>query len=298
MKFLYLFWWFVRARFFGCKKPLQTVLFISDKCNLRCKHCNVYNDNPLTKTYGQIKAELEYSYKEGARFVDFEGGEPFLWHDTDSGKTVNDLCDLARKTGFFSTTITTNAQISFPNSRADSIWVSVDGTGEYHEQIRGKGTFERLKQNIADSNHSHLSINMVVNKLNYENVEDTVKFAKDNPYIEKISINFHTPYKGTEYLYIDDSVLRAKIIDDIIKMKRSGYPIMNSVSGLKLMKHNKFKKQCWVSNFIMTDGTRLPQCPGNLADVCDKCGFCMAGEMHAVYTFKPDTLLAGFSLRL
>ncbi|MDR2556154.1 MAG: radical SAM protein [Bacteroidales bacterium] len=344
-KLLYLAWWFVRARFFGRRKPLQTVLFISDKCNLRCKHCTVYSDNPLTKTYAQIKEELEYSYKEGARFVDFEGGEPFLWRDEsvgddgssdvcgngsgnggrgdignsdsgdnggngsgngnsnsgsvgDGGKTVNDLCGLARKIGFFSTTITTNAQMPFPDSRADSIWVSMDGTGKYHEQIRGEGTWERLKKNIAGSNHPHLSVNMVVNKLNYENVEDAIKFAKENPHIEKISINFHTPYEGTEHLYIDDPALRSKIIDDIIKMKRRGYPIMNSVSGLKLMKHNKFTKQCWVSNFIMTDGTRLPQCPGNLVNVCDKCGFCMAGEMHAVYTFKPDTLLAGFSLRL
>jgi MoaA/NifB/PqqE/SkfB family radical SAM enzyme len=294
-------WWFIRARFFGRRKPLQTVLFISDRCNLRCKHCTVYSDDPQTKSYRQIKEELEYSYKEGARFVDFEGGEPFLWRDVDAEndeKDVNDLCDLASRIGFFSTTITTNAQMPFSNSRADSIWVSMDGTDKYHEQIRGEGTWERLKKNVMSSGHPHLSVNMVVNKLNYENVQDAVKFAKENPHIEKISINFHTPYQGTEHLHIDDLSLRAEIIDDIIKMKRSGYPIMNSVSGLKLMKHNKFSKQCWVSNFILTDGTRLPQCPGSLVDVCGRCGFCMAGEMHAVYTFKPDTLLAGFSLRL
>ena len=40
--YLYLAQWFLRARFFGRKAPLQTVLFITDKCNLRCKHCSVY----------------------------------------------------------------------------------------------------------------------------------------------------------------------------------------------------------------------------------------------------------------
>ncbi len=41
-KLFYLGWWFLRARFFGRRAPLQTVLFISDICNLRCKHCSVY----------------------------------------------------------------------------------------------------------------------------------------------------------------------------------------------------------------------------------------------------------------
>ena len=41
-QYFYLAQWFIRARFFGRRAPLQTVLFITDKCNLRCKHCSVY----------------------------------------------------------------------------------------------------------------------------------------------------------------------------------------------------------------------------------------------------------------
>ena len=37
-QYFYLAQWFIRARFFGRRAPLQTVLFITDKCNLRCKH--------------------------------------------------------------------------------------------------------------------------------------------------------------------------------------------------------------------------------------------------------------------
>ena len=77
---VYLAQWFVKARFFGIKRPLQSVVFISDKCNLACKHCSVYNyENPNIKTFEQIKQELEYCYGLGSRFVDFEGGEPFIW---------------------------------------------------------------------------------------------------------------------------------------------------------------------------------------------------------------------------
>ena len=71
----YLPWWFVRARFFGRKQPLQTVLFISDRCNLQCKHCSVYQqENQHNMTYDEVRRHLEYSYTMGSRFVDFEGG--------------------------------------------------------------------------------------------------------------------------------------------------------------------------------------------------------------------------------
>ena len=47
--FLYLPVWFVKTRMFGKKIPLQTVLFVSDQCNLRCKHCCVYAQKTITK---------------------------------------------------------------------------------------------------------------------------------------------------------------------------------------------------------------------------------------------------------
>ena len=288
-------WWF-RAKFFGRKQPLQSVIFISDRCNLSCKHCSVYNHKaPLTKSYEQIRQELEYCYSLGSRFVDFEGGEPFLWED--QGRRVDDLCELAHKIGFFSCTITTNAQLPFPNSKADSIWVSLDGVGEYHEKVRGKGTFERLERNVAACGHPALSANMAINILNVDSVEAAIKYVKDSPYFQQISLNFHTPFPGTESLALSPEK-RKEVIDLIISYKKKHYPIMNSISGLKYMRDLNFKKVCWMSNFIFTDGTRCPECAGSVSGVCDKCGFCMAGEERAVMNLKPDTIMAGMNLRV
>ncbi|MDR2791380.1 MAG: radical SAM protein [Tannerellaceae bacterium] len=292
----YLAQWFVRARFFGRRTPLQTVLFVSDRCNLSCKHCSVYrHDHPQVKSYEQIGEELAYSYRLGSRFVDFEGGEPTLWHD--GAHDLNALIRLAKKIGFFSTTITTNAQQDFSDSIADAVWVSLDGLGDYHDDIRGKGAFERLTRHIAASSHPRLSVNMVINSRNYTSVEETIRFARSNPHIRSISLNFHTPYTGTEDLFLDWA-MRSAVIDRIIDLKRSGFPVMNSVSGLRAMRRNTFKRQCWVTNFILASGERLDTCQGQSAGVCGQCGFAMAGEMHAVFGFKPDTLLAGMNLRL
>ena len=290
----YLPWWFAQARFFGRKRPLQTVLFISDRCNLQCKHCSVYQqENQHNMTYDEVRQHLEYSYKLGSRFVDFEGGEVMIWRDGE--RRINDLINLAKEIGFFSATITTNAQLPFAGCNADSIWVSLDGIGPYHEAVRGKGTFTRLEKNIASCEHKHLSVNMVVNTLNYESIDETIEYARQNPAIEMISINFHTPFPETEYLMIDPK-LRNEIIDRVIDYKKRGYPIMNSFSGLKKMKNMSFKKRCWVTNFVYPDGSH-GNCIGEGTAICNDCGFCMAGEMASVFNFCPDTIFAGLKLR-
>ncbi len=292
----YLGWWWFRAKFFGRRKPLQSVIFVSDRCNLSCKHCSVYNHkNPLTKTYEQVKEELEYCYSLGSRFVDFEGGEPFLWSDGE--RNINDLCDLAHSLGFFSCTITTNAQKPFPDSHADSIWVSMDGVGEYHDRVRGQGAFERLEKNVSECGHKALSANMAINTLNVDSVAAAIEYVKNSPYFQQISLNFHTPFEGTEQLALPLEE-RAKVIDMIIDYKKKGYPIMNSVTGLKYMKSLKFKKACWMTNFIFTDGTRAPECAGSLTGACAVCGFCMAGEERAVMNLAHDTITAGMNLRV
>jgi MoaA/NifB/PqqE/SkfB family radical SAM enzyme len=295
-QFFYLAWWFVRVRFFGKRNPLQTVLFITNQCNLACKHCSIYDSSaPVSKTKKQIGDELQYAYNAGARFVDFEGGEPTLWKE--NKHTLNDLILLAKQIGFFSATITTNAQSSFSNSLADSIWVSIDGVGAVHDTIRGKGAFACLETHLAQCGHRMVYANMVINNQNDTNVCRTIQYVKDSPYLQAISLNFHTPYAGTESLFLEWN-RRATVLDEIIRMKKVGYPILNSLSGLKLMHHNNFKKQCWISNFILVDGTRLSKCPGSIAGICSCCGYGMAAEMQSLFRFRCDTLLAGLHLRI
>ena len=315
--YVYLAQWFLRARFLGRRAPLQTVLFITDKCNLRCKHCSVYGSAGYKqRRFEDIVADMQYSYEQGSRFIDLEGGEPTLWREAKGESceargerreakgeyyTINDLIDKALEIGFFSVTVTTNAQQDFSWIRPQSIWVSMDGVGEYHDRIRGEGTFARLEENIQKSGFKHICVNMVVNALNYESLDAAMEYAKSNPAIEQISINFHTPYPGTEYLMLPLEK-KAELINKVLAYKKKGYPIMNSRSGLKLMKRNalgeiKLGKECFVTNFIYTDGSR-GLCLGYGTEQCRVCGFCMAGEMASVWGFKLDTLLAGFKLRM
>lgn len=314
-QFFYLAWWQLRS-FFGRKAPLQSVIFILDRCNLRCKHCSVYAlSKPRVKTMQQIREELEYCYRLGSRFVDFEGGELYLWRDTDAdGRTldINDVIDAAHEIGFWSVTITTNAQLPFIGTHADQVWVSMDGIHEWHDAIRGQGTFARLDKNInayaqwrktpEGRKAAPLCVNMVINNENYPCVEETLEYVRANPDIQNISINFHTPFAETEGLFLDPDE-RNRIIDTLIDYKHRGYPIMNTRSGLLAMRMQNGKtlcshRHCWVTNFIFSDGSRAPKCMGYTHNVCDRCGFSMGGEMYAMRHMKPDTLWSGIKLRL
>ena len=57
-------------------------------------------------------------------------------------------------------------------------WVSMDGVGEYHDRIRGEGSFARLEENIRNSGFKHICVNMVVNALNYESLDAAMEYAK------------------------------------------------------------------------------------------------------------------------
>lgn len=289
---LYLPWWYFQIRFLNKQIPLQTVIFISNICNYDCRHCCVDKSTPTSLSYEKIKTLLENSYKKGSRYVDFEGGEPTLWQDGE--KNINDLCELAKSIGFFSTTVTTNASMDFSYLNADHIFVSLDGT-TCHDKIRGPRAFKRLEENIAKFPDSKkISVNMVINSINKNEVIETLKYAENNPNINGISFNFYNNFNGDETLSVNE---KENIIAKLILYKKQGYNIINTTKGLSYLANPHFERVCWMTNFINLDGKDYLGCHNSTQEICDNCGFGMAGEMRALYDFSPETILAGLNLR-
>ena len=290
---LYLPWWYFKVKFFNKKNPLQTVIFVSNICNYNCKHCCVDKSVPHKMRYEDVKKHLEYSYKLGSRFVDFEGGEPTLWRDED--KTINDLCDLAKSIGFFSTTVTTNASQGLSWLNADHVFVSLDGI-EAHDKIRGKGAFNCLEENISNyPQPKKLSVNMVINSINEDEVFSVLEYAEKSSYINGISFNFYNQVGDNVSL---KTTLKSDIISKLIAYKQQGYNIINTIQGLKYLKAPDFKRACWITNFITVLGDRFVGCQMEGSDVCKDCGLGMSGEMSALYNLNIETVLAGLKLRL
>lgn len=286
LQLIFLGWWFFRARLLGRRKPLQSVLFVTNGCNSTCRHCTIctQKDGIYFMPFTEIERHLDYCYTQGARLLDVEGVHLMQWND---GKhTVNNLFRLAKQKGFYSiSTMISAADYTTWQQRkieVDVLWVSIMGINDC-----------TLLENLQGA-----SLYMVVNNKNCQEVPAVLAFLQQHPAIRQIAFNFHTPFDGTEHLALSKEQ-REEVITQLITHKRKGYRIMNSVSGLKNMLTLHFKRHCWICNFIYCDGRCSPQCIDNLhSDICEQCGFSMAGEMNAVFNCKPDTIFTGLGIRL
>ena len=291
--------WYFKCRFLGRQMPLQSVVFITSRCNLVCRHCAIaratsdglleMEDFPFSK----VKDLLKQCYDAGSRMVTFEGGEPLLWHDGDL--VLEDIVKEAGKMGFISTSYSTNGTLPIPNSSTDRIFVSLDGTRQYHDLIRGEGAYDLAMKNISESNYPHISVNFVANVLNWECLPEFIDTVSKVPNIRGISVSFHTPHAGTEDMFLPWEK-RHQVVDWLIAYKKKGCPIINSTEGLKRLRDNKYTQRCWITDFVLPDGKRYPYCPGHDEKICDKCGYGMGAEMSAVWDLVPSTIIEGIKL--
>lgn len=278
-------WWFFKARFLGRRKPLQSVVFVTSRCDSTCRHCTLCtHPEPYHKPLADIETDFDYCYSQGARILDVEGVDLLQWHD--GAHTAADIFALARKKGFYSTsTMVKAADYGEWQQRGidvDVLWVSILSLSDC-DHLR----------DITDA-----SLYMVVNAENCGDVDSVLEFVQSHKGIRQIAFNFHTPFASTEHLALSPEQ-RRETIELLIERKRQGYKIMNSVSGLRNMLTLQFTRRCWICNFVYCDGRRSPQCIDDMeSGMCEKCGFSMAGEMNAVFAFKPDTILAGLGIRL
>jgi radical SAM protein with 4Fe4S-binding SPASM domain len=118
---------------------------ITDRCNLRCRHCYIgdglHQDLPLEKISKVLK---EFEEIQGLRLL-LSGGEPLLYPH------FWEINDVLRDYNFRSVLLSNGTLITKETAkklRVHEVQVSLDGMKEGHESIRGEGTFERTLQAI------------------------------------------------------------------------------------------------------------------------------------------------------
>ena len=167
------------------KKPLFLTVFVTARCGLNCGHC-FYREELLNGT--------------------ITGGEPFLRHD---------LVDIAEK---FYENSSGARQITIPTAgthtdrivalverllgpRPDlilEIQLSIDGVGEHHDEVRGKGqwdklmrTYEALKP-IQDRNAGlRIRFNYTFSRKTQDWFEETWRFVTQtlgNPHFDMVLV--------------------------------------------------------------------------------------------------------------
>jgi Fe-coproporphyrin III synthase len=269
----------VQTIVFKTRKPILATIILTDACNLSCKHCAVNNIHSILYPYTAIRAEMEQLYREGIRILFFCGGETLCWHD--EGKTVKDLVREAKEIGFFLVIVVSNGTIDLNIPQADLVLLSIDGTRDTHNLIRGE-TFDRIFDNIAKARPENICIYMAVNNLNYKEIKAVAEIARNNPNIRAISFNFHTPYAGTEYLSLSADQ-KAECIADIRQLIHQRYPVFNLESALEAIKNNTFKTPCY--QCLVSEGGKRYIC-GRCVEIeglCQQCGYFFAAEYSLVF---------------
>lgn len=282
----YLVFYYLRTRF-GKKRPLLGGIKVTHACNLACIHCPFWKRKSGSLSFDQAVSSMKTLHQWGVRIMIIEGGEPFLWRD--GGHDLRDLVAEAKKL-FFSVGVTTNG--TFPiDIDSDNVWVSIDGLAENHDRIRGE-SFQKVIANIESSSHPNVYAHITINSLNWKELPELVRFL--SPRVRGITIQFHYPYEEDDKLFLPFSERRI-VLDNLISLKKEGFPIADSYACLKALKNNRWKCHPWMIASIDPDGKLTHGCyvkdRGKIA--CEKCGFAAHTEISLAYSAVPEALWVG-----
>jgi MoaA/NifB/PqqE/SkfB family radical SAM enzyme len=267
--------------------PIVGSIILTDRCNLNCLHCAVANIRRVNYPMATIAADMASMYDRGARILFLYGGEPFLWRD--GAQALPDVVAEARRIGYLLVNVVTNGTQGLDLPGVDVMMVSVDGSREHHDLIRGH-TYDRILANIACAPTDNIVLYMAINNLNLDDIGHVCQTAVDLPNVRGAAFNFHTPYPGTEHLSLTRAQKRACALR-IAQLKSQGYPVLDLASTFGFILEDSHPSPCRQC-VIMEDGQewvcgRCSEIPG----LCQECGFLFSAELSLLFSGRPRVVL-------
>ncbi|MDP3779592.1 MAG: radical SAM protein [Nitrosopumilaceae archaeon] len=273
-------------KFFNRKSPLYGSADIINVCNLHCEHCYWWLNRKENEdlTVEQWKKIIDEKFKKQHVFIiTLVGGEPMLRPD---------VVELFVKEFPKRICVVTNGTFPIPSLKDIYFyWISIDGTEEIHNEIRGQDTWAKTRKNVIDYVENNgekawkdIWITMTINSRNYKTVRNVIEDWQD--YSNKIGFQFHTPFMKGDPLWLPFGEKRTKLVDEIIEMKQEyGDYIINPNSQLELMKKSWGGKDivpvdCPTWAILSVDHMgreKMPCCIGSaeknsLKPRCEECG--------------------------
>lgn len=285
--FSYFAWFGVKTILLNKKDPILGTVIVTDKCNLKCRHCSVNNITAVIHPYDQILREMRQLYDMGVRILFFCGGETFLWRDGD--KTLRDLVIEAKQMGFLIVNVVTNGTFPIDLPEANLILLSLDGDRERHNAIRGN-TYDTILENVRNATADNICFYMAINQINKGAVESVCRTVMETKNVRAVSFNFHTPYPDTRELALSKAE-KAECCGVIARMMREGAPVFNLKSAFPYLIDNSFPTPC--HQCVVIEDGKVSTC-GRCIDVpglCGECGYFFVAEYTLLFRGKPKILM-------
>jgi MoaA/NifB/PqqE/SkfB family radical SAM enzyme len=236
------------SAFGGLKHPYKLTFAITNKCNLKCKTCNIWQRKPENElTFAEI--DKFFAANNYFNWIDLTGGEIFLRKDLPDisrsiKRNVKNLVMLHYPTNGFLTDriVEITDEITSLDFNNLVISVSLDGNKQTHNNIRGNEnafghcieTYKRLKPN----RRIKVYLGCTLSPFNMEGFEGL--FAELKNYLPDLTYSdIHLNiYHHSENLYSNeplecDKERIAVLVDDFIKKK--GFSFTNPIMLLEYL---------------------------------------------------------------
>lgn len=265
-------------------KPTFVFLNLTDECNSSCRMCwsKFRTKKAVVKelSTSQIK-QIILQLKEwlGSFILTLAGGEPTLRKD------VWELISYANNLGIV-TVLSTNGSLikkqTLPlifKSRLNYIKISLDTLNpDTYYSIRGinfsKQVLQTLKLLSKYNNKISISVNTVITKHNVFELNTLAEFVKKNnlnsiTFSPMVFKNFER--KEFTSLWPGKAELEYSI-NSLIDLKRKGYPILNSIKHLNLIKdyydYKTLNAQCsFLSSIVINTSGDMVLCSEKIGNI-------------------------------
>ncbi len=272
----------------------SAIVDVTDQCNLRCKHCFYFREEHESK---QMEAE---EFLEGLKVLQerhniismgWSGGEPLFRPDV-----------VAKGVKLFQLNqIFTNGTNPIPRLRRAVTFISMDGTKEIHNEVRGKGTYEKVMENLKITKAKPIIFLATFHRNNEHCLEDMVQqFSEIGAPVFGMFAMIFSPLKqykkieGYQHSVLQKNKLdltwdeRDQLINRLFELKES-YPrfLFNEKVVLEMMLSKNSESatsKCNMSERTLTLdlnlNRKLPCVLGSGID-CTKCGCPFPYEQEA-----------------
>lgn len=221
----------------------ELMISVTNDCNLKCRMCDIplsYKREELSTNDFKILFKDFSGMGNHKKSVVLSGGEPLMRKD------IFDIISFASSLGIFTylpsngCLITESVAKKLRYAGIEVVNISIDGPKEIHDNLRGKGMFDkaiRAIKNLKDQNINTTIATTVLNQ-NYDKLTYVLELAKN---LEVTTVMFQpfnkifiSAYKKEDF-WIDDMKKLNNSINDIIHLSDKYSILVNHKKYLKNM---------------------------------------------------------------